>query len=224
MLKTAQANNRIMGFKMKDGNTLGLSISHLQYANDRLIFCGAKIEPLKRRIGIFVLFEAISGLHINWGKSYVYPVNEVPNINDLAYIPGGKVGGLSPIYLGMPLGARSKSKNIWNAVVKKCEEKLVNWESQYLSLDCRLTLINSVLDAMQTYMMSLFPIPGSVSKNLDSIRRNFLWQGNGEGEKQHHLVKWNVVIKNKKEGGMGIKNLDAQNQSLLLKWLWRFAS
>lgn len=37
-------------------------------------------------------------------------------------------------------------------------------------------------------------------------------------------VKWDVVIKNKKEGGMGIKNLKAQNQSLLLKWLWRFVS
>ncbi|KAG5616819.1 hypothetical protein H5410_016643 [Solanum commersonii] len=54
--------------------------------------------------------------------------------------------------------------------------------------------------------------------------RNFLWQGNGEGEKKYHLVKWEVVTNSKKEGGMGIKNLKVQNQSLLLKWLWRFVS
>ncbi|WMV44031.1 hypothetical protein MTR67_037416 [Solanum verrucosum] len=38
------------------------------------------------------------------------------------------------------------------------------------------------------------------------------------------MVKWEVVISNKKEGRMGTKNLKVQNQSLLLKWLWRFAS
>jgi len=89
-------------------------------------------------------------------------VNEVPEINRLAGILGGKVGEMPTTYLGMPLGANSKSKNIWNAMVEKCEKKLVNWRSQYLSLGGRLTLINSVLDAMPTYMMSLFPMPGSV--------------------------------------------------------------
>ncbi|WMV10212.1 hypothetical protein MTR67_003597 [Solanum verrucosum] len=68
---------------------------------------------------------------------------------------------------------------------------------------------------MPTYMMSLFP---------DTIRRNFLWQGNGEGVKKFHLVKWDAVISNKKEGGLGIKNLKAHNKSLLLKWLWRLAT
>ncbi|WMV20542.1 hypothetical protein MTR67_013927 [Solanum verrucosum] len=124
----------------------------------------------------------------------------------------------------MPLGAKSKSVNIWNFVVERCEKKLVNWRSQYLSLGGRVTLINSVLDAMPIYMMSLFPIHGKIIKKLDAIRRNFLWQGNGEGEKKHHLVKWEVVITSKKEGGLGIKNLKAQNKSLLLKWLWSLAA
>lgn len=84
-------------------------------------------------------------------------------------------------------------------MVEKCEKKFVNWRSQYLSLGGRLTLINSVLDAMPTYMMSLFPIPMSVSKKLDSTRRNFYWQGNGGGEKKYYLVEWDVVIKIRKE-------------------------
>jgi len=151
------------------------------------VFCGAEKEQLKHLRVIFILFEAISGLHINWGKSFVYPVNEGPDINSLASILGGKVGELPTTYLGMPLGAKSKSKNIWNAVVEKCEKKLANRRSQYLSLGGRLTLINSVLDAMPTYMMSLFPLPGCVLKKLDSIWRNILWQGNGEGGKEASL-------------------------------------
>ncbi|WMV44670.1 hypothetical protein MTR67_038055 [Solanum verrucosum] len=224
MLKSAQVNNRIRGFTVNEGNSLGVSISHLQYADDTLVFCEAEKEQLKHLRVIFILFEAVSRLHINWEKSFIYPVNEVPEISTLTNILGGKIGELPTTYLGMPLGAKSKSMNIWNSVVERCEKKLVNWRSQYLSLGGRVTLINSVLDAMPTYMMSLFPIHGKIIKKLDAIRRNFLWQGNGEGEKKHHLVKWEVVITSKKEGGLGIKNLKAQNKSLLLKWLWRLAA
>lgn len=123
----------------------------------------------------------------------------------------------------MSLWAKSKSKGIWNRVVKKCEKKLVSWKSQYLSLGGRLILINSVLDAMPTYMMSLFPMHASVVKRLDVLRKNFMWQGNNEKNKIH-LVRWDILTTSKKEGGMGIRNLKIQNQGLMMKWLWRFST
>ena len=52
------------------------------------------------------------------------------------------------------------------------------------------------------------------------MRRNFFWQGN-EDKKKFHLVKWEEVIKNKKEGGLGIRNMKKKT-SLMLKWLWKF--
>lgn len=100
--------------------------THLQYVDDTLVICDAESEQLKHLRVIFVLFEAISGLHINWEKSFIYPVNEVPQISLLANILGGKIGELSTTYLGMPLGAKSKCLSIWNYVVEKCERKLVN--------------------------------------------------------------------------------------------------
>ena len=103
-----------------------LEISHLQYAEDTLVFCDADRDNLKVLRVTFILFEATSGLHINWSKSYLYPVNEVNEIHHLAAILRGKVGVLPTIYLGMPLGARSKSNGIWNGVINKCEKKLVN--------------------------------------------------------------------------------------------------
>ena len=78
---------------------------------------------------------------------------------------------------GMLLGAKSKALNIWNPVTGKCEKKLTRWKSQYISLGGRVTLINSVLDALPTYMMSIFPIPNGVIQRLDKIRRDFLWKG-----------------------------------------------
>lgn len=50
-----------------------------------------------------------------------------------------------------PLGAKSRSLDIWNPILEKCERKLTRWRSQYLSLGIRLTLINSVLDVLPIY-------------------------------------------------------------------------
>lgn len=110
----------------------------------------------------------------------MYPINEVTNMNCLAALLRGEVGSLPIVYLGLPLGAKSKSTEIWDRVIEKCEKKLARWKFQYLSLGGRLTLIISVLDSLTTYMMSLFPITVRVIKRLDSIRREFLWQGNKE--------------------------------------------
>ena len=67
--------------------------------------------------------------------------------------------------------------------------KLTNWKSQYLSRGGRLTMVNSVLDAIPAYMMSVFPAPDKVIQRIDALRRNFFWQGNKD-KKKFHLVKW----------------------------------
>ncbi|XP_059277663.1 uncharacterized protein LOC132031768 [Lycium ferocissimum] len=141
MFQTAKVNGWIRGFQVGAGN---LEITHLQYADDNLVFCEAVAE-----------------------------------VESLAEKLGGKVGELPTTYLGMPLGAKSKSKGIWNGVLEKCEKKLTNWKSQYLSLGGRLTMVNSVLDALPSYMMSIFPIP--VNGNED--------------KKKFHLVKWEELTR-----------------------------
>ena len=98
---------------------------------------------------------------------------------------------------------------------------MANWKAQYISLGGRVTLINSVLDSLPTYVMSLFPMPSNVEERLDKLRRDFLWKGNKEG-KGLHLVKWQTAQLHKQSGGLGIRNLGLQNRSLLSKWLWRF--
>ncbi|XP_055814707.1 uncharacterized protein LOC129884435 [Solanum dulcamara] len=135
------------------------------------------------------------------GKSFLYPVNEVPNMEILKTILGCEVGALPTIYLRLPLGAKSKSMEIWNGVIAKCEKMLARWKSQYLSLGGRLTLMNSLLDALPTYMMSLFPIPPGIINRLDSITRKFLWQGNKD-RKGYNLIKWKAVI-NEEIWGIG---------------------
>ena len=108
-------------------------------------------------------------------KSPIYPVNQVDNLEELAGILSCKIGSLPTTYLGLPLGASFKSSGIWNGVIEKIEKRLATWKMQYLSMGRRLTLINNVQESIPTYYMSLFPIPGSILKQIDRLRRRFLW-------------------------------------------------
>ena len=75
---------------------------------------------------------------------------------------------------------------------EKIERRLVGWQKLYLSKGGRLTLLKSTLSSLPTYFLSLYPIPVSVAKWIESIQRNFLWDGMGETHK-YHLVGWDKV-------------------------------
>nr|XP_009780608.1 PREDICTED: uncharacterized protein LOC104229636 [Nicotiana sylvestris]XP_016504305.1 PREDICTED: uncharacterized protein LOC107822288 [Nicotiana tabacum] len=109
LFKTAKANNRIRGFRVNSRESTKLEITHLQYADDTLVFCDASREQLLFLRMVFILFEAISGLHINWNKSFIYPVNEVMEMHSLARILGGKIGAL-PIHWECHLEQKANQK------------------------------------------------------------------------------------------------------------------
>lgn len=57
-----------------------------------------------------------------------------------------------------------------------------------------------------------------MSKNIETLLRNFLWEG-VEEDGGSHLVRWEVVSKLMEVGGLGIGNLRLCNEPLLANWL-----
>ncbi|XP_019239934.1 PREDICTED: uncharacterized protein LOC109219918 [Nicotiana attenuata] len=147
------------------GNSV--TVSHLLYADDTLIFCEPVTSQLLYLNLAFLLFEALLGLHINMLKSFIYPVNDVPNLEELSNTMGCTIGSFPTTYLGLPLGAKYKNTEIWNGIIGKFEKRLAAWQMRYLSMGGRLNLINSVLDSIPTYYMSLFPIPSKAGNDLN---------------------------------------------------------
>ncbi|CAJ2643768.1 unnamed protein product [Trifolium pratense] len=94
------------------------------------------------------------------------------------------------------------------------------WNGRHLSIGGRLTLINSVLSSLPLYFFSFFKAPSCVLKELVNIQRKFLW-GGSSNTKKICWVSWDTICLPKDRGGLGIKNLDLFNQSLLCKWKWR---
>ncbi|KAG5591376.1 hypothetical protein H5410_041890 [Solanum commersonii] len=69
-----------------------ISISHLLFADDTLIFCGAEKSQVLYLNLALMFFEAMSGLHIHMLKSIIYLVNIIPNLVELADIMGYSTG------------------------------------------------------------------------------------------------------------------------------------
>jgi hypothetical protein len=210
----------LSGFSVGSRSTGVINVSHLLFADDTLVFCGASPDHLLYLRMLLLSFEAVSGLKINLDKSVLAAVGIVDNIDDLAGILGCGVSSLPLKYLGLPLGAPFKAKSSWDEVVGKIERRLASWKRLYLSKGGRVTLIKSTLSNLPTYFLSLFPIPSSVASRIEKLYQDFLWNGIGE-EFKFHLVNWPKVCSPISSGGLGIRNLRLFNKALLGKWLWR---
>ncbi|KHN41453.1 Putative ribonuclease H protein, partial [Glycine soja] len=98
-------------------------------------------------------------------------------------------------------------------LITKCESTLSKWAQKNLSMAGRVTLINSVLNALPIYLLSFFKIPQKVVHRLVALQRNFLWGGDKD-YKKIPWVKWEVVCLPREEGGLGIKDIPKFNEAL----------
>jgi len=67
------------------------------------------------------------------------------------------------------------AKSNYDAFIDKITGRIRCWTFTTLSFARRLQLINSVLFSIHTYWTSLFVLPKVVTKNIESIYRNYLY-------------------------------------------------
>ncbi|GKV00956.1 hypothetical protein SLEP1_g13565 [Rubroshorea leprosula] len=208
-------NGLLKGVEVGHG---GFKVSHLQYADDTLLFGEATEENVWAMKGILRTFELVSGLKINFNKSLIIGIGvEEEWIDKMAWIMCCKKGNLPFKYLGIPIGGSCRKISFWKPLVEVFHKKLTTWKGWYLSLGSQITLINSVLSSLPVFWMSMNLIPKGTILSLDKIRRRFLW-GGIEGGKKINWVKCDTVCNDKELGGLGVKDLRKFNLALLGKW------
>ncbi|RVW14147.1 putative ribonuclease H protein [Vitis vinifera] len=221
LISRAEENGFIRGFKATGRSGEGVLVSYLLFADHTFLFCEDNRDRLIFWKWVVIYFEVVSSLKINLQKNEIILVGGVEEVYRAAAVFGCKVENLPTNYLGLPLGASHKSCRVWDGVEERFKRKLATWKKQYLSKGGRLTLIKSTLSNLLIYFMSLFVIPRKVRLRLKKIQREFLW-GDMEEKRKIHLVRWAVICKDKRHGGLGLRYLKEFNHALLGKWLWRF--
>lgn len=207
-----------------EANPGGFRISHLQYADDILLFCPPKMEFLQNIKKALILFHLASGLKVNFHKSSLMGLNVTDAwIDCVAKNLLCKKGSIPFTYLGLPIGGNSSRLSFWNPIIQRMEKKLSTWRGKLMSMGGRLTLIKSSLSNLPLYYMSLFPVPQSIINRITRIQRQFLWCKNSESHAMAP-IKWETVQLPRKLGGLSVGNLLHRNLALLFKWAWRLFS
>jgi Reverse transcriptase (RNA-dependent DNA polymerase) len=179
-------------------------IQCLLYADDTLFIMQPSEEQISALKIILQLYGQISGLQVNLAKSELL-ITSVENdrVQWLANIMGCKAASFPLKYLGMPFSDKKLRKIYYRQLMQKIHNKLSAWKASLLSSGGRLTLLNSTLTSMPLFFMSTFFLPKWVIKEIDKIRRKFLWHGHKEhtANQSMNLVSWGIVIKSKHMGG-----------------------
>ena len=165
------------------------------------------------------VFEVTRGLKVNWDKSNLFPIKEVTQIHQLANILGIRVGNMPTTYLGMPLGRKHTTQEIWDGQWRKQRKMQLGRKYNAYHLGLQVDLSIKFCLRFSSHLCDVTVSYIQICQKLDSLRRNFLWKRFKEG-KGNYLVKRKTISLSKKKGGLGIRNPRLQGNSLLMKWLW----
>ena len=93
-----------------------------------------------------------------------------------------------------------------------------------MSLGGKLTQLNAILSAIPTYHLSVIHLPIRVEKEINKIRKRFLWKPGRERNRGYYLINWKRICRNRKQDGLGILNIRSFNTALKYKLIWNLIS
>jgi hypothetical protein len=218
IMRKAMEINLFKGFSVgRDG----MIISHLQYADDTLCLGEVTVQNIWTIKSILRGFHMASGLKVNFWKSSLMGVNVSEEFMELACdFLNCRRGQIPFKYLGLPVGANPKRISTWEPLIEYLKKRLTSWGKKHISLSGRIVMINSVLNSIPIFFMSFLKMPVQVYKRVIRIQRELLW-GGVKGGRKVNWISWKTVCREKKDGGLGVRDIRIVNVSLLAKWRWR---
>jgi exonuclease III len=168
LMESFLLHNIFTGYKV--GASDPVVVSHLQFADDTLILGEKSWANIRAMRAVLLLFEALSGLKVNFSKSQLVGVNVSSSwLAEAALVLNCNVGSLPFVYLGLPIGGNARRLAFWEPVLNRIKSRLSVWNCKHLSLGGRLVLLKSVLSSLPVYALSFFKAPSGIVSSIESI-------------------------------------------------------
>lgn len=123
-------------------------------------------------------------------------------------------------YLGCPVDVSRPTT--YRKLLEKVDSKLHAWKTRLLSPAGKIVLLKSVIEAISLYHMSTALVHKSVLDKIQSRCTQFFW---GKANKNSIcFTKWGNITRTKLEGGLGLRDLQTLNNTMIIKNIWKIAS
>lgn len=218
-MNEAERRGEITGIQFAEG---GPAVHHLFFADDSLLLLKATEAECAVVCKILSEYEKVSGQKISFEKSAItFGKNVEEELKmRIKQLSGIVNEGGTGKYLGLPECFSGSKVEMLRYIHEKMTARFHSWYAFFLSTGGKEVLLKSVAMAMPVYAMSVFKLPKTTCQTLTSAMANFWWNAQ-DGKNKLHWVSWERMCLDKKNGGLGFKNLEKCNQALLAKQGWR---
>ena len=158
LIVVVEGQKKLLGVQC---SRIGSRVSHLFFADDSIIFSKAKESDCIAIYRILDIYERASGQKINLPKS---AITFSPNVKEGDKRTINNLLGLDNAmpydsYLGLPKVVGQSRKKTFASIKDRVWKRVQGWRRNMFSAGHREVLVKVVLQAVSSYVMSIFRLP-----------------------------------------------------------------
>jgi ribonuclease HI len=119
--------------------------------------------------------------------------------------------------LGAWVGNGDSQVDKWNKIIQDQQQIMELWQRMHLSFKGKELVLKALIQSKAVFLATVNGMPKDIEEIMQKNMKDFLWEG-----KERGLVRWQIAITDKKEGGLGMPDLRSRLEAIEIMHLKKY--